>query len=352
MKSVDYKCPSCNAPLKYNPSGKNWKCEYCGSSFNKEELKANEEKFKKEKVDHKKEKAEREVEGVEVDEYVCQNCGAVIVADVNTAATFCVYCRNTAILKSRLTDKFAPSRVIPFAKTKNDAIEGFKSVCKGKIFAPKEFALEKNINEITGVYIPFWLHSCDMNAKMNGKGTRITSWTTGDKRYTKTDVFEVEREGNYTFNNIPVDGSKRFEDAIMNSVEPFNYGDLVDFEAGYLSGFLAEKYDVEKDVAKRISLKRAQSSAQSALRSTIGYLSFVPSVNEANITKEELEYVLLPVWMVNVKYNGKMYPFAMNGQTGKMIGDIPYSKGKAFACFIIIFVIVFILAMIGTWIVS
>ena len=348
MKSVDYKCPGCDAPLKYNPKGKNWKCEYCGSSFNKEELTRNEEKYKKTKV----EKEKPEVEGVEVDEYTCQNCGAKIVADVNTAATFCVYCRNTAILKSRLSDKFAPSKVIPFAKTKQDAIAGFKDVCKGKIFMPKEFALEKNINEITGVYIPFWLHSCDMNAVMNGKGTRVTTWTTGDKRYTKTDIYEVEREGNYRFDNIPVDGSQRFDDAIMNSVEPFDYKDLVDFAPGYLSGFLAEKYDVEKDVAKKISLKRAQTSATNNIRSSIPYTSFVASVSEANITAEDIDYVMLPVWMLNVKYNGKMYPFAMNGQTGKMIGNIPYSKGKAFLAFVIVFLIVFIITMIVTYIVS
>ena len=350
MKSVDYKCLNCNAPLKYNPKDKNWKCEYCASTFNKEELAKNEEKFEKTKVEKKKK--EKEVEGVEVDEYVCQNCGATIVADVNTAATFCVYCRNTAILKSRLTDKFAPSKIIPFAKTKKDAIEGFKKCTKGKIFAPKEFAAEKNINDITGVYIPFWLHSCDMNAVMNGKGTRITTWTVGDKRYTKTDVFNVEREGNYRFDNIPVDGSKRFDDAIMNSVEPFDYKDLTEFAAGYLSGFLAEKYDIEKDEAKRITLKRAQTSATTNIRTTIPYTSFIASESEALITKEEIDYVMLPVWMLNIKYNGKMYPFAMNGQTGKMIGDIPYSKGKAFLAFVIVFVIVFIITMIITYIVS
>ncbi len=351
MKSVDYKCLSCNAPLKYNPAGKNWKCEYCGSIFTKDELAVNEEKFEKEKVEKEK-NIEKTTEEIEVDEYTCQNCGAIIVADKNTAATFCVYCRNTAILKSRLTDKFAPSKVIPFAKTKKDAIEGFTNVCKGKIFMPKEFALERNINEITGVYIPFWLHTVELNVAMKGKGNRITTWTTGDKRYTKTDIYEVEREGDVFFENIPCDGSARFDNAIMNSVEPFDYNDLVDFSAGYLSGFLAEKYDVEKEEAKKITLKRAEATADTTIRSSIPYTSFVPDQKESRIKEETMDYVLLPVWMVNVKYNGKMYPFAMNGQTGKMIGNIPYSKGKAFVAFVIVFVIVFIITMILTYLFS
>ena len=346
MKSVDYKCLNCDAPLKYNPSGKNWKCEYCASVFTKAELTRNEEKFEKTKVEEKK------TDDLVVDEYVCQNCGAKIVADANTAATFCVYCRNTAILKSRLDGKFAPNRVIPFAKTKKDAINGFSSVCKGKLFLPKEFALEKNINDITGVYIPFFLHSCDLDVTVRGKGTKVSTWRVGDTIYTKTDTYAVSREGNYGFDMIPVDGSTRFENAIMNSIEPFKYEDLVDFGAGYLSGFLAEKYDVEMEETKKESMKRAETSALNDLKSSasVGYATFNMEYSNIDKTKEDSEYVLLPVWMLNIKYNGKMYPFAMNGQTGKMIGDFPYSKGKAFLWFFIVFVIVFIIMMILTYI--
>ena len=340
MQSVDHKCPNCNAVLKYNPKGKNWKCEYCGSAFKKEDIAKNEEKFEKTKV---------KKQNVEMDEYECQNCGAKIVADQNTAATFCVYCRNTAILKSRLTDEFAPSKVIPFAKTKEDAVAAFKKVCRGKLFIPKEFALERNINEIKGVYIPFWLSSYETSCHITGNGTRITTWTTGDKIYTKTDVYSVDRSAEYTFNNIPVDGSKRFDDAIMNSVEPFNYAELTDFSPSYLSGFLAEKYDVPKEEATVFAKDRAKTSSIDSLYRTVNYTNFVPKTKDVNFTKEESDYVLLPVWMVNVKYNGKMYPFAMNGQTGKMIGDIPWSKGKAFMWFGIVFVIAFILLMLVTY---
>ena len=347
MKSVDYKCLNCNAPLKYNPSGKNWKCEYCASVFTKSELAKNEEKFKE--TDTKKTKYEEELV---VDEYTCQNCGAKIVADPNTAATFCVYCKNTAILKSRLDGKFAPKRIIPFAKTKKEAIKGFTEVCKGKLFLPGEFALEKNINDITGVYIPFFLHSCDLDATIKGKGIKIKEWRAGDVIYTKTDTYAVEREGTYSFKLIPVDGSVRFDDAIMNSIEPFNYDELIDFGAGYLSGFLAEKYDIEMDVAKQKSLNRAENSAMTAIKNSAlaGYTTFNTEFSNIKDVKDECEYVLLPVWMLNIKYNGKMYPFAMNGQTGKMIGNFPYSKGKAFLWFMIIFVIVLIISLIVTYI--
>lgn len=344
MKTVDHKCPNCNANIKYSPKDKNWKCEYCGGVFTKEQLEENEKKFEKTKVDKKKDN-----ENLEMDEYYCQDCGAKIVADKNTAATFCVYCKNTAILKSRLTDKFEPSKIIPFTKTKDDAIKAFKAVGKGKILMPKEFNDPKNIEELTGVYIPFWLYSSLVDGKMSGTGTRVTTFSDSRYIYTKTDIYEVERESEYYFENIPNDGSVRFNDAVMNSVEPFDYKEMIDFSPSYLAGFLAEKYDVEKEDAKKITLERATNSTYDRLRSSVSFASFIPKVKECTVKEESMDYVLLPVWMVNIKYKDKMYTFAMNGQTGKMIGDIPYSLKKAVILWVVLFVITFAITALITY---
>ncbi len=353
MKTVDHKCPNCDASLNYNPKEKNWVCDYCGSKFTLDELKANEENFEKTSVENSKElnkKDDSKKENAEMDEYICEDCGAKIVADKNTAATFCVYCKNTAILKGRLSDKFEPTKIIPFSKVKQDAIDAFKKVGKGKFLMPKEFADPKNIQELTGIYIPFWLYSCKGNGHFSGKGKRITSWSTYDYIYTKTDTYDVVRDGICEFSLIPVDGSVRFNDAIMNSIEPFNYDELIDFSYSYLSGFLAEKYDVEKNEAKKITIERAKNTVISELENDAKplYQSLIPETQEFTAENEEIEYALLPVWMVNIKYKDKMYTFAMNGQTGKMIGDIPYSKGKACVYAIILFVVIFaIVALIS-----
>ena len=346
MKTVDHKCPNCNASINYNPKDKNWVCEYCGGKFTLEELKNNEENFNKTNVNNSKElkKDKKENEDIqEMDVYHCEDCGAEIIADKNTSATFCVYCKNTAILKSRLSDKFAPSKIIPFSKTKDDAIEAFKNVGKGKFLMPKEFSNPQNIKEISGIYIPFWLYSCKMKGNVAGKGTKVITWSTYDYIYTKTDTYSVSRGGEYDFVNIPVDGSVRFNDAIMNSIEPFNYDELVDFSYSYLSGFLSEKYDVEKNEAKKITIERAKNSTIDDLMSKARshYNTFVANDKNTEIVEENIEYVLLPVWMVNIKYNDKMYTFAMNGETGKMIGDIPYSKKKLLIFILILFLVLF-----------
>lgn len=343
MKTVNHKCPNCNANLKYNPKNKNWKCEYCGGAFTLKDLKKNKENY------DKAEALKKKSENVEMDEYFCQDCGAKIIASKNTSATFCVYCKNTAILKNRLTDEFSPSKIIPFTKTKEDAIEAFKKVGKNKILMPKEFTLPKNIEELTGIYIPFWLYTGKIKSKIVGKGNKVRTWSTSDYIYTETDVYSIERNGEFKFNNIPVDGSVRFNDAIMNSIEPFDYKELSDFDASYLSGFLAEKYDVEANEAKKISIDRAMETCYNDLCNAVNFSSFVPEDKSSEVIEEKINYVLLPVWMVNIKYNEKLYTFAMNGQTGKMIGDIPYSKKKAFILWVIIFIISFVSLAIITY---
>ena len=234
--TLDHKCPNCDAVLKFNPHGQNWKCEYCRGEFDLQTLMNYEEKTGK--------VLESEPEIVstsDIDIYSCPNCGAEIIADPNVSTTSCVYCRNTAILKNKLQGEFNPNYVIPFRHTKEDAINAFKKLGKGKILIPKEFNDKKNINEMSGIYIPFWIYDYDSNGEVEADCKRITTWRSGDYRYTKTDTYLATRSGSMYFENIPVDGSKRFANDIMNSIEPFDYNDIKEFNYSYLSGFLSER---------------------------------------------------------------------------------------------------------------
>jgi DNA-directed RNA polymerase subunit RPC12/RpoP len=339
--TLDHKCPNCSATLKFNPHGQNWVCEYCRSEFTKEEIEASEAK-RGHIIDENTEAVATEKDANGMDIYSCPNCGAQIVADENTTATFCVYCKSTAILKNKLVGEFNPSKVIPFYKTKEDAIEAFKKIGKGKPFMPKEFSSQKNIDEMKGVYIPFWLYDFSVNGSIEADAKRVKTWRSGDYQYTKTDTYLVFRDGNMTYHKIPVDGSTHFEDDVMNSIEPFDYTGLVDFSHSYLSGFLAEKYDVESDKAISAAQERAKNSTTNTLKSSIGGYTSIHVVKENHqLEKTNEDYVLLPVWMLNIKYHDKCYIFAMNGQTGKMIGDIPVDKKKVAIWWIGLFVITF-----------
>ena len=333
--TLDHKCPNCDAVLKFNPHGQNWKCEYCRSEFNIQQLEGFEQKYNKEL-------SKNSTKEYDMDIYTCSNCGATIIADPNVSATSCVYCKNTTILKNKLQDEFSPDYLIPFKYTKEDAIEAFKKIGRKRPFMPKEFNNKENLNEMRGIYIPFWLYDYNVNGDIDFTCTKVTTWTTGDYEYTKTDTYSVNREGKADFTNVPVDGSKRFDNSIMNSIEPFDYNDMIKFNYSYLSGFLAEKYDVDKAEASSDAVNRVNNSFENVLKKDIkGYSTVVTSKRNVFCNNNEISYVLLPVWMLNIKYKEKIYTFAMNGQTGKLIGNIPVDKKKAVIYWIVIMILTF-----------
>ncbi len=340
-KVLDNKCPGCGAAIHFKPELGKFKCDYCEGEYTAEQLK-DMEKINKEEVDT-----------TNYVNYNCPDCGAEIITDENTAATFCVYCGNTSIIKNRLSGEFAPSKIIPFKMEKKKAIEAFKRLRKGRPLTPKEFTSEKNIEKIQGVYIPFWLYETEVSGTLEATATRVKSWTSGDTHYTQTDYYNVVRTGTMAYHRVPVDGSTRFANDMMNTIEPFDYSKLIDYNHAYLSGFLAEKYDVSKEDAFTDAKNRTlNSTRQEMLNSMHGYSSKTIKKNDLESIETNVEYALLPVWMVNVKYKDKYYLFAMNGESGKFIGNIPLDKKRAVMYTIITFIICFIIFTIISTIIS
>lgn len=354
-KAIDHKCPGCRAPIFFVPSLGKWRCEYCNGEYTLEEL----QKFNNaSSLEHNKDVHLSENNEDLYTSYKCKNCGAEIVADNETAATFCVYCGNTAILKSKLSGQFKPDLIIPFKKEKKVAINAFKNLSKGRPFLPDDFNDEKNIEKIRGIYIPFWIYDMIVMGGIEGRGQKVSSWSRGDTRYTKTDYYKIYRDGSIRFNKIPVDGSSRFDNDIMSSIEPFDYKELIPYNHAYLSGFLAERYDIEGDTLVGEAVSRAVESTKTTfLRDATGFSN--KSIFTNNLAPHDVkkQYALFPVWMVNVKYKDKYYLFAMNGQTGEFIGNMPIDKNKVFVYGIKMFLglflgglaLLFVLFKLGVW---
>ena len=241
--ALNNKCPSCGASINFNPKTEKWDCLYCKSSFTLEELK------KYDNASNDKNNNDEVIENNNVNyvTYKCKSCGAEVIADEQTAATFCVYCRNTTILKSKLSGEFKPDLIIPFKKEKKSAIEAFQLISKGRPLTPKYFNSESNIEKIRGVYIPFWLYDLNVSGNLNFNATKIDHWTVGRTHYTKTSNYKIIRDGIFKYDKIPSDASTRFDDALMDSIEPFNYSELKEYNHAYLAGFLAEKYDINSE---------------------------------------------------------------------------------------------------------
>lgn len=326
MASKTYQCFTCGAELKWSPASQCWQCEYCDSQFQESDFK---DAATETPADSRHEAQAVEHEG-NMAGYKCSYCGAEVVTTQETAATFCVYCQRPVILANNLSGEFHPDWVLPFKNTKQDALDAYKKYIKGKPFLPKDFIREETLQKITGVYIPFWLVDADIGFYVSGEGDRVTTWSDQNYRYTKTDTYQVNRRGSISFKNVPSDASQKTDDRIMESIEPFDFRQMVPFKMPYLSGFLAEKYDVPlEQVLPKIN-NRCYSTTHNNIASTLtGYHSVRKAVDETTITGSTSKYVLLPVWLMYTQYKGQSYIFAMNGQSGKLVGNSPIDTGKA-----------------------
>ena len=361
---TNYQCPACTGPLHYSESLGKLKCDYCGTEYEVAEIEAMyakkeeksveaQKKAEKETEQKKQQQAKAAEEGWDTSDisdnwafegdgwteegmkaYNCPSCGAELICDETTAATSCPYCGNPTVVPGQFSGVLKPDYVIPFKVSKKEAIEKLKMHYKGRPYLPKSFKDDNHIEEIQGVYVPFWMFDGKASGEASYKATTSKVYEKGDEEITETRHYEVSRAGSIGFEKIPVDASSKMPDDHMDSIEPYDYSGLKEFSTAYLPGFLADKYDVSvKDSQKRADT-RCASTLEDALRGTVtGYDSCTLEHKQIDLKRGKVHYALLPVWMLHTKWNGQDFLFAMNGQTGKMVGDLPTSKGKFWGLF-------------------
>ena len=328
----EYKCPCCGGAIEFDVETQNMKCPYCDTEFEIETLKSYDEALKTEGEDDMSwetgagtEWNEGETEGMRV--YSCKSCGGEIVGDNQTAATECPFCGNPVVMMGQFSGELKPDLVIPFKLDKEAAKMALNKHYEGKRLLPKIFKSENHIDEIKGVYVPFWLFDTDAEANIRYKATRVRAWSDSNYNYTETSFFSVIRGGELGFDHVPVDGSTKIADDLMESIEPYDFSQAVDFQTAYLAGYLADKYDVNAEQSVARANERIRKSTADAFASTVqGYTSVIPENTSIQLQNGKAKYALLPVWLLNTTYEGKKYTFAMNGQTGKMVGDLPMDK--------------------------
>jgi len=328
----EYKCPCCGGAIEFNSSLQKMKCPYCDTEFEMDTLASYDEQLKNEPESEMtwENAAGSEWENGEADglcAYVCKSCGGEIVGDENTAATSCPYCDNPVVMMGKLSGSLKPDLVIPFKLDKKAAKEALKKHYGGKRLLPKVFKDENHIDEVKGIYVPFWLFDAGADAHIRYKATRVRRWSDTNFDYTETSFFAVTRGGTISFVNVPVDGSTKMTDELLESIEPFDLTEAVDFQTAYLAGYLADKYDVDSEQSIQRANERIKKSAEDAFASTVqGFVTLTPEASSIRLEKGTVKYALLPVWLLNTTWNGQKYTFAMNGQTGKLVGDLPVDK--------------------------
>lgn len=329
MSTISYKCPNCGGDLQYDPDSKQFKCEFCLSSFAETELSSVEvQKTEEEQIDHASNTAIL---------YRCPSCGAEIITDETTAATFCFYCHNPIVLAGKLTGDHAPDCMIPFSVSKKEATRIFLDWIKKKKYVPESFYADEQIDKISGVYFPYLLYSCDVDGDLKADCKKIRQWSSGSYQYTETTQFAVKRKGTMSIRNMARNALKRSDKKLVEGVLPFDMDQLIPFHMSYLSGFIAEKRDMEtnefEDGIKMEIDNYAARQLKDSLKQYSGTVIHEQNIHDRN---GQWVYAMLPVWTMTYKDRDseRIYYFAMNGQDGNLCGELPVNRNKLLMLFL------------------
>lgn len=334
MSTVAYKCINCGGPLEFNPSKQKFSCEYCKSDFTEQELKDHFGELdealndKENQVDETASQQEDEF-GFNAVLFSCPNCGAEIITEETTAATSCVYCHSPVVLSGRLAGDYKPNLVIPFGFTDKDAKKKFYAMCKKKWFLPKDFLSDSHIDNMKGIYYPYWLIDSDKTGSCDATCKKYRTWRSGDYEYKETKTYSVSRMGSIAFKGYPNSALSKEDHQMMKYVNPYDSSALTDFSMSYLSGFQAEKRDTERaDIQEKVD-KELLGYSEKIFKETMNkYDSVVINNIHMNTVREDWKYALFPVWLMTYTYKGQQKIFAINGQTGKTYGELPCSLAK------------------------
>jgi DNA-directed RNA polymerase subunit RPC12/RpoP len=350
------RCPACGGILSLDERTGMIICQYCNHSFTYEELKSS---------------AASDADcDEEYDEYSCNACGGVIVTDKNSITSTCPYCGNTSVMKDRIAGSYQPDYIIPFKITPEEAEEKFKQVLRYKMVR-KSFKKGFQIEEVTSLFVPFWLYNTDILAEIKYE---YIIYDKNGKQKKQLKNFKFTE----SYDKIPVDASVKMEDDKMDRIEPYDYSELKTFDKVYFIGHKAEKYDTDVRLMSKRAEKRMDKSARtsfsrcfydnpttgagaavSALGTAVtkGATEFAKRVTKAMGHEEVLSnsnfdvddemladntyldrikksnvkadfsdyrYALFPTYLIRGRYRGRTKLFYVNGQTGKVAEDFPF----------------------------
>ena len=328
-----YECKNCGAELKWNPTTGALTCDYCDESYSVSDFEdttiGNVDTSDEQVIDAKYVNTKLEENQLA---YKCGECGAEIIATNTTMSTECAYCGRPITITSKIAGEFRPELIVPYKIEKETAKQNLREYLKKSPFTPKRFVEESSVENVKGLYIPFFLHSFGVKGSMTYECEKITDTRDGNDKIEEHEVYLVDMNIDTYFDRLPIDGVKAIDDKIIAALEPFDFSTVAEYNPAYMSGYYAEQPDETKESTKERAIDRGISAAVSeCLTKTTKYQRCLQKHRDVEASYDCAEYAMLPIWRLNVNYRDKIYSFDVNGQTGRVTGLIPISIPKVCA---------------------
>ena len=328
--TINFKCPGCGAYLEFDPQRQRFVCAYCGADYDEQTLIRESER--REEETEKETAAEASPDTGSLRSYHCQNCGAEIVTDETTAATRCYFCHNPVVISDRVSEAYRPDGVIPFGIDREDAGGRFDEYIRRHRFVDRKFFSGAQLEIFSGVYYPYWIGQIEGDGSFSGEGKTVHTQTAGDYLVTTTNYYRLEREGQLVFSDLIRKALNKADRQLSDGIHPYDQSEMKPFASGYLSGFLAERRDVEEAEAREDMLSETQGYVKDLLTQDSG-LAGLTGDTRFEPTRTKLRYALLPAWVLTWRngHSDRVYYYMMNGQNGKVCGKLPVNLPKLLA---------------------
>lgn len=325
-EETDRKCPACGGVLDFNPTKGKMVCPYCDSEY---EIEVDNPAFVAKELDF--DAAENSAcydWKAPTKSVVCKSCGAETIYEAQEIASECPYCGSNQVMEAGSEHIMAPGGIVVFKLDAKQASELFRKWIGKKFFCPKLAKESAKPKAFKGLYVPFWTFDCSTTSSYTAQyGIKKRGGNNSDIKWYKTiGVYK------HNFDDVLICGSKKQNDSMLRGLEPFNTKDVVEYKPEYLAGFMAERYTLRmKDAWERAKNKMSEilyrtiKDEVKVEHRTEHVRGVLFSTIHKNIT---YKYLLLPVWASSFIYNGKVYHFMVNGQTGKVSGKTPISWVK------------------------
>lgn len=287
--------------------------------------------------------------------YRCPSCNAQFITGETTAATACPYC-GSGLIPQQFEETMKPDYILPFCLNKEEAKQALKSYFWKKFLLARTFSSAWHLEDLKGIYVPFWLFEADAEADCSFLGTSTYTHYYQSFSSTITRYYRAHRAGSMRLEYIGVDVSPNMEDNHLDSIEPYNFQRMKPFSADDLSGYLAEKCDINARHSIACANNRCQATVVEAMQQDVqGYETVSAEKSSVRLMGGKVHYALMPVWCLHTKWKRKDYLYLVNGQTGKIAGELPVSKAKywaAFAAIALFFGGLVHVSGVGLWIAS
>ncbi len=349
---MSLKCPNCGGQVAYEPGQAKVICRFCLAEMDSDDFSklSGRVEYDKENIDlmsaipgrmwgWDKESEPTPVaeltqnidEYIEANLYHCKSCGAELMINGTEATTFCSYCGSSEIVFERVSKEVRPRWIIPFKLTQEEALSAIKErFSQGSYIHSK--IKELTVDNVHAIYMPYWLFDIYIRRKM------IVEASTRDDG-----TFLYEREASCHYKNVTADASMKLNNEMSRRLEPFYTDEMVEFDIAYLSGFYADRYDVPKEAVEATCVQRCRNYLDDSILGSCRHVDAMSFGGMTNYEKkdvreyyeiENVQYALFPAYFVNLKYDKGRELVIVNGQTGKVVGNLPYDKKQLVKKFI------------------